>query len=338
MRQSGIPPRPRMGPASAVARIAAAAALALAGSCGDQSGGPAPRPASPPEARAGRFDRERAFDNLRRIVQCGPRSPGSKGSAMARDLFLQEFGSLGAGIIVQDFKVVDPEEGAEYAMCNLIFRFRPGPGPRILLGTHYDTRRYADLDPNPERRRDPVPGANDGGSGAAVLMEIGRIASADPPPCGIDIVFFDGEDFGRPGNDMYCQGSRRFCGSPPYAAQGNTVAAVIIDMVGDRNLEVFREGISCDHSKVLVDEVWKAAARAGAAAVFRDEVRYRISDDHVPLHDVLGIDSVLVIDFDYAGYFHTTSDTIDRCSAQSLGLVGETLAEFVYGRRPGDGR
>ncbi len=296
-------------------------------SCSPGPEPPAPAPEAPPAARQGRFSGSRAYSNLEKIMSFGPRAPESEGAEMARRWFMQEFSRMGAAVSIQEFETRDPDEDRTYRMSNLVFSFKPGKGARILLGTHYDTRRRADFDPDPARRGLPVPGANDGGSGAAVLLEIARIVSSDPPGIGIDVVFFDGEDFGMPGNDRYCMGSRHFAGNPPdFVRPGNP--AVILDLVGDRNLEIFREENSMRSARETVDGVWRAAARVGAGA-FRDEVKHRINDDHVPLQG-LGMKAILVIDFDYREFFHTVSDTIDKCSAESLAQVGEAVAEFIY--------
>jgi len=235
----------------------------------------------------------------------------------------------GASASEQAFETFDSQEGKSYAMQNLFFRFRPDLTPRILLGTHYDTRRWADLDPDPANRLLPVPGANDGGSGVALFLALARVLAERPPPVGVDVVLFDGEDFGRAGSDQYCRGSEHFAAHPPSFAK-RVKAAVILDLVGDRDLGIYPEGLSRDFAPGLVDRFWASASAVGAQDVFLNGVKYRIRDDHEPLHRVLSIPAILVIDFDYEGVFHTVEDRLDMCSAQSLQKVGDTVVHFLY--------
>jgi Zn-dependent M28 family amino/carboxypeptidase len=195
--------------------------------------------------------------------------------------------------------------------------------PWIILGAHFDSRFFADQDPDPAKRDQPVPGANDGASGVAVLLEIGRSL-----PTKLDrqvwLVFFDAEDNGNLMGWDWIMGSRAFVAN----LQGKPDAAVIVDMIGDANLEIYMERNS---NKSLKDEIWQQASDLGYRQ-FRPSEKYPMIDDHTPFLQA-GIPAVDIIDFDYPEW-HTTQDTLDKVSAASLDAVGETLLAWLmnYGK------
>jgi Zn-dependent M28 family amino/carboxypeptidase len=194
-----------------------------------------------------------------------------------------------------------------------------------MFGAHWDSRAAADLDPDPSRRTQPVPGANDGASGVAVLLELAEALHRQPPAVGVELVFFDGEDQGeatRP--EQFCLGSRYYA---RHLAPPRPVAVFVADMVGDRDLCIYPERNSLAHAANLVALVSEGARRTGAHG-FHGEPRHTLFDDHVPFLEQ-GIPAVDVIDFDYA-YWHTTADTPDKVSAQSLAEVSRVLLWVVY--------
>ena len=188
----------------------------------------------------------------------------------------------------------------------------------IILGAHYDSRLRSDYDPDPEKQTTPVPGANDGASGVAVLLELARVL---PVETGHEIwlVFFDAEDNGRIDDWDWILGSRAFAAS----LQAKPDAVIIVDMVGDADLQLPLEQNS---DPVLSQQIWQIAAKLGYAQ-FIPEYKYSILDDHIPFIE-LGIPAVDIIDIDYA-YYHTTQDTPDKVSAQSLHAVGDTLLKWL---------
>jgi Zn-dependent M28 family amino/carboxypeptidase len=187
----------------------------------------------------------------------------------------------------------------------------------IILGTHYDTRPYADRDPlHPTA---PVPGANDGASGVAVLLELARVLPADPEGPEIWLAFFDGEDSGNINEWEWSAGATTFAGQMDVRPR----AVVIVDMVGDSDLRLVRERSS---DARLTDEIWNVARDLSADA-FVDEPGRAILDDHRPFL-ALGIPSVLIMDLEYP-YWHTTEDTLDKVSAQSLEQVGSVLEAWI---------
>jgi len=187
------------------------------------------------------------------------------------------------------------------------------------------------MDLNPLKRNDPLLGANDGASGVAVLLELAGILNLNTPAIGVDIVLFDGEDFGEQ-DDL----ARYFLGSRYFSQNFEGVKpkwAVIIDMVGDADLEIPIERYSYEQNKKLVNKVWNAAELAGAKQ-FKRRLGHYIEDDHTMLFKHAGIPAIDIIDFDYVqrgvNLWHTSHDTPDKCSPESLAAVGRTLIEMLY--------
>jgi glutaminyl-peptide cyclotransferase len=190
--------------------------------------------------------------------------------------------------------------------------------PWIIIGAHYDTRMYADQDPDPQKRNQYVPGANDGASGVAVLLELARSLPKDMP-VQVWLVFFDAEDNGEiPGWD-WLLGSQAFVSS----LTGKPDKAVVIDMIGDKDLNIYLEGNS---NPGISAAIWAEAAKLGYKQ-FIPAPKYRMIDDHTPFL-LAGIPAVDIIDFDYP-YWHTTADTIDKVSAESMKAVGDTLSAWL---------
>ena len=269
------------------------------------------------------FDEGRAFELLERQCEFGPRPPGTEAHERTMLWLIESLSELTESVSVQRFTALS--ETSEIEMTNVIASFAPDRKERILLGAHWDTRAVAEHDPDPENRSQPIPGANDGASGVAVLLELGRLLSETPPPVGVDMVFFDGEDGGDEGGlEDWCLGSSYYASSMgDYCPR----FAVVIDMIGDADLSIPRERSSSELAPQVVDLVWKAAEEAGSTS-FTDDVGARIYDDHVPFLRA-GVPAALVIDFDYR-YWHTQADTPEHCSAASLGEVGRALVELIY--------
>jgi Zn-dependent M28 family amino/carboxypeptidase len=201
---------------------------------------------------------------------------------------------------------------------NIIARRSDVP-PQIILGAHYDSRLMADRDPDPKKQQEPVPGANDGASGTAVLLELGRVLPSNAVP--IWMVFFDGEDQGSiPGWEEWSLGARGFVDAFSLKPR----AVVIVDMVGDYNLNIHQEKQS---NQRLVNEIWQVARDLGYGQYFLDERKYSIMDDHVPFLET-GIPAVDIIDIEYR-YWHTSYDTPENVSPVSLGIVGSTLQVWL---------
>ncbi|NUN49329.1 MAG: M28 family peptidase [Candidatus Brocadiae bacterium] len=285
------------------------------------------RESAGPPARPG-FDGDRSYALLLELCQMGPRNHGSPEKEHAEEWIQDRLKACGAEVSVHAFRHTPATATGPSSFRNIVGRWKPAEKRRILLGTHYDTRSWADRDPNPAKHVYPINGANDGGSGVAVLLALAEVFAKDPPAAGIDMIFFDGEDFGRPGVwDDYFLGSKAWVADhPDYTVEWG----VILDMVGDANLEITREGHSMEKAPGTVDRVWAAAKRAGSDA-FVEKRGATIMDDHSAFLR-RGIPVILVIDFDYP-WFHTGDDDPTKCSAVSLGQVGRAVLEAVRGEK-----
>lgn len=277
------------------------------------------------ESPRAEFDGLRAFELLEAQVELGPRNPGSEGWLAFHDYLKGFLDSTGVSFDNQRFEYYDYLTGDTLPLVNWIAHILPDASERILIAAHYDCRPRAEYDPDSTRRNDPIPGANDGASGTAVLMHLAECLTAFPPSIGVDLIFFDGEDYGPPGRlDQYLLGSSHFAAKNkiPYRY------GILLDMIGDADLRIYRETFSDRHAREINDKVWAAAARLGVTE-FVDSVKLEILDDHLPLI-AADIPTIDIIDFDY-DYWHTHQDTPDKCSPASLKTVGDVVLEVIYG-------
>jgi glutaminyl-peptide cyclotransferase len=247
-------------------------------------------------------------------VNFGPRIPGTEGHAKIVEWMQEELSQAGWQVEVQE------SEAIGNPIRNVVAK-RGGESPQIILGAHYDTRIFADSDPDSANHSSPVPGANDGASGVAVLLELARVLPEDSVP--IWLVFFDAEDNGRiPGWD-WILGSREFVRLNPVQPR----AVVIVDMIGDADLNIHKERNS---DPDIMDEIWTVAQGLEYDSFFLSDYKHSMLDDHTPFLEA-GIPAVDIIDFDYP-YWHTVEDTPDKVSAASLQAVGETLQAWIMGQ------
>ena len=274
------------------------------------------------------FDSNRAFDILKKQCEFGPRPPDSEAHLKTRDYLFAELKKYADTVAFQPYTyevdtVSVPPQRKTLHMNNIIAEFGSGHSETLLLAAHWDTRPCADKDPNLDSQREPILGANDGASGVAVLLEIARILKATPPPRRIIIILFDGEDYGKTTEQMFL-GSRYFAKNmgkwkPNYG--------ILLDMIGDKDLQIPIEKFSWEANSELVDIIWRRAEKLGLDP-FQRKLGPAVLDDHVPLIQA-GIPMVNIIDFDYP-YWHTLEDTVDKCSPRSLGIVGKLVINIIY--------
>jgi glutaminyl-peptide cyclotransferase len=295
--------------------LLAATAFAILSAC---SGGLV----KPPE-----FDDKRAFTYLKQQVEFGPRVPGTEASARCRNYFYEHFKSLGIPVDSQAFLFFDPYSKVNIPMVNVIAHVKgKSSSPEALLYlAHYDSRPRTDYPSDSTLRLKPIQGANDGASGAAVLMELAQGLVTDTPAVDVDLLFVDGEDWGKEGDmENYFVGSKHFAASDIH---NRYRFGIVIDMIGDKDQQIYREGYSQEYNFQLNDMVWRLAAKLGIGT-FKDSVKHVVMDDHLSLN-AGGVPSIDLIDFDYP-YWHTDKDTPDKCSAESLANVGRILAYLAY--------
>ena len=279
------------------------------------------------------FDEDHAFEYL--VAQCdfGPRNPGSEGYYACLDFIITELDQSADDIILQEFRYQEQRYRKRYDLQNIIARFNPDASFQTIISAHWDTRPWADQEDNRRDRNQPIIGANDGASGVAVLLELAKIMGETPPPIGVNLVFFDGEDLGVPGeNETYCQGSRYFAKNLPIPRPDE---AINLDMIGDKQLHLPVEKYSLEYNPNLVRYLWGRADDMGLDA-FDITPQYAIYDDHVPLYEIAGIPAIDLIDFKYpnpyANFWHTMNDVPENCSAESLEQVGKLMVDYIYNR------
>lgn len=267
------------------------------------------------ELTASAFDADRAFQHVVAQMELSPRIPGSEAHQLVIEYIQKELKKSGWQVEIQN------TERMGHPIQNIIAK-RGSGAPWVIFGAHYDSRLVADHDPLLENQTLPVPGANDGASGVAVLLEMARVLPKTSDQT-IWLVFFDAEDQGRIEGWDWILGSRAFAES--LTSKPDVV--VIVDMIGDKDLNIYREISS---SQSLTDSIWQTAADLGYEKYFINQDGYNMLDDHTPFLEA-GINAIDIIDFDYP-YWHTTADVTEKVSKESLAVVGNTLLAWIKGQ------
>ena len=273
------------------------------------------------------FTGDEAWRYLVKQCEYGPRVPGTAAHDSTKSLIFRALRSAGAAVSVQRFEIPDPyHPGEPLQLTNITGSFYPKSRRRFLVAAHYDCRPWADEDPDSTAWTQPVPGANDAASGVAVLLELAGILGRRPPgDLGVDLVFFDGEDYGKAGDlEHYLIGSKFFAVN---LGGYRPVGGILLDMVGGRDARIGMEGNSLAQAPELTRALFERAAQLGLT-VFVAEPADPVYDDHVPLL-MAGIPTVDLIGLPY-DHWHTVADTPDKCSPETLRQVGTLVADFLY--------
>ncbi|MGK7389619.1 MAG: M28 family peptidase [Candidatus Cyclobacteriaceae bacterium M2_1C_046] len=291
------------------------------------------------------FNPDSAYNFIKRQVDYGPRVPNTEGHALTAAYLKEKLNEYGAEVVAQEFTAYT-FDGNQVQLQNIIASFYPEKKKRILLGAHWDTRPFADKDP--DYKEDPIEGANDGGSGVGVLLEIARILGTAEikPDVGIDIILFDGEDYGDiegmdikdPQDGFYeswwALGSQYWSQrkhDPNYSA----FYGILLDMVGARGSTFYQEGVSMEYAPSVVRKVWDRADRLGYGHIFIDKKKPGITDDHLFVNKHAGIPMINIVHYDpkfgyFGDYHHTHKDNMDLISRDILEAVGETVLHTIY--------
>lgn len=285
------------------------------------------------------FNAASAMEYTKAQVAFGPRVPGTPQAARAGDWIVTMMKQRADTVIEQRFthKTLD---GKELPLRNILARFRPQATQRILYLTHWDTRPMADQDPVLGNRGTPIPGANDGASGVGLFVALGDALKKTPPNVGVDLLFVDGEDYGKSFDPPYADvllGSQYFADhlpSPDY----RPLFGVLWDMIADKDLNVYEEGYSVAKAPEVVNRVWSKAADLGYSKYFIPEVGQEVIDDQVPFLNK-GLHVIDVVDIDYGprdangqvnpNYHHTLQDTMDKLSQKSFQIVGDVALSLL---------
>ncbi len=286
------------------------------------------------------FSSDNAYIFIENQVDFGPRVPNSEAHRQAIQYFREHFLQYAdnESVYIQSFQ--KEVYGDTLNMYNLIASFGIEYSDRIVLAAHWDSRPRAEEDPDdPES---PILGADDGGSGVGVLMELATIFSEHDLPIGVDIVLFDGEDYGKPSDlDNYFLGAREWGEKPPVRGYSPRFG-ILLDMVGGVGATFPKEGHSMRFAPNLVDEIWAIAAEFGYDDLFLDERGGMVADDHVIVEELTGIPMINIIhhrmnasgQLEFPPYWHTHNDNMDIIDRETLQAVGEVLLELIYNRIP----
>jgi glutaminyl-peptide cyclotransferase len=289
------------------------------------------------------FNSDSAYLYVKRQVDFGPRIPNTKAHVKTAEYLINCLKKYGAVITVQEFDAMN-YEGSTLHLKNIIASFNPEKQKRILLGAHWDTRPFADKDK--EKPNALIDGANDGASGVGVLMEIARHLGNEKPAVGIDIIFFDGEDWGEKSgetgkiqlpegySEWWCLGSQYWSKhkhKPMYAAY----YGILLDLVGAKGSKFYREGTSVEFAPSIVEKVWSTAIRLGYSDVFINQIPGSITDDHLFVNEVGKIPMADIIHYDpvdgfFGDYHHTRKDNMTLIDKDVLGIVGTTVLNVIY--------
>lgn len=286
------------------------------------------------------FSADSAYAFIQKQVDFGPRVPNTPEHRQTGEWLQEKLASYGWEVIPQKF-TAQSYDGKELQLTNIIASFQPELKKRIILAAHWDTRRIADKDT--ERIDEPIDGANDGGSGVGVLLEIARAISGaeEQLNVGIDIILFDGEDDGRPqhapggGDDSkwWCLGSQHWSRTP-HEAGYSAFYGILLDMVGATGARFYREGVSMQYASNIVQKVWKNGHHLGYSDFFQMRDSHAITDDHIPVNEIANIPMINIIDYSpdrgFGHYHHTHMDNMDIIDKHTLKVVGETVLFTIY--------
>jgi len=284
------------------------------------------------DASSPAFDGQKAFAHLEAQVAFGPRNPGSDGHAACLTYLRDQLGAVTDSVELQPFthKSIQMAPGKSFSMTNVIGLIESASGAKarkVVLLAHWDTRPVADRDSDSANRKRPILGANDGASGVAVLLELARVLRASRPSTTVVILLVDGEDFGTSGDsDEWFLGSKYFA---EHMGTHRPSRGVLLDMVGDKDLVIEAESLSIEADPALMEQLWSVGGALGYRSHFPESPwpSATVYDDHLPLIDA-GVPTVDLIDFDYPPW-HTMADTVDKCSADSLKVVGDTVLQAI---------
>lgn len=298
-----------------------------------------------PKTRKIQFNADSAYAFVEKQVAFGPRDPNSPGRQACAEWLVQKLKTYTPNVSVQEFQARGYDSKV-YTGQNIIASFNPGKRKRIMLSAHYDTRPFADQDDNMEVNRKPIDGANDGGSGVGVILEIARMMKEEAPEIGVDIFLWDLEDFGAPDwhgptedDGGWALGSKYWSANPHelnYRAQ----YGILLDMVGGKGNVFAVEGYSMEYAPAETEMIWNVAAQMGHDDIFRPYTGMTVMDDHVPINTIAGIPTVDILGQDTSsGYYkfnqhwHTHGDNMEDISKDLLNVCGRVVEKVIYSER-----
>ena len=294
-------------------------------------------------ASAPDFSADSAMLYIREQCSFGPRVPNTEAHRACGDYIAARFRSFGA-VVTDQYADLKAYDGTMLKARNIIASVNPENADRILICGHWDSRPWADNDPNPDNHRKPVPAANDAASDVAVMLEMARLIQQEPLQVGIDFICFDAEDYGVPQwddnpeyehSDSWCLGSTHWAHHPHK--EGYTARlGILMDMVGGRGSTFSLEGFSLQFARPVLERVWQVAAQTGYGQYFLYREGGYITDDHVPVNTIAGIPCIDIVPYFTSGpssfgpTWHTVADTPENIDPEVLKAVGQTVLQFIY--------
>lgn len=286
------------------------------------------------------FNADSAYNYVKKQLEFGPRVPGSEAHKQCAEWFIDFFNEKADTVYVQDFRT-RLYNGNGIDGKNIIAAFNPEAKKRILLAAHWDSRPFADHDPDEKNWNTPIDGANDGASGVGVLMEIARLMKETPTNVGVDIILFDLEDYGAPyylnlmTNDDWALGSQ-YWSKNPHIYNYRAYFGILLDMVGAPNAKFPKEYYSQQFAPALSNDVWRIAREIGYSDYFTNELGHPINDDHIyvnvhariPMIDIIHLENNSESSF--YPYWHTVKDNIEQIDPKTLGMVGDVVVNVIY--------
>ena len=296
---------------------------------------------------APRFDADSAYAFVQAQVDFGSRVPNSDEHRACGDYLENKLKSYGAEVISQQVELV-AYDGTKLQARNIVGQFQPQKNKRIMLCAHWDSRPWADSDPDASKHRTPILGANDGASGVGVLLEIARLLAVAPTEVGIDIIFFDAEDYGTHNADdnparvtmdhSWALGSQ-YWSRRPHKSNYNARYGILLDLVGAPGSTFYQEGISLAYAGSLVEKIWDTAHKIGHSKYFVKEQGGYATDDHYYVNEFMGLPCVDIINYDedsengFGTYHHTIKDDMSWIDRETLKAVGETVVAVIYNEK-----
>lgn len=326
--------------------LIAIAAVMLLASCGEK---PQPTPTDGPKktVTVPNFNADSAYQFVAKQTEFGPRVPETDAHAACAEWLTAKLGEYADTVIVQDFRT-KLFNGKGIDGQNIVGVFHPEAKKRIVLCAHWDSRPYADHDPDEANTHTPIDGANDGASGVGVLLECARLFKAQPLPekLGIDIVLFDLEDYGPHVDDAekyydddlnYWALGSQYWAKHPHVYGYRAYYGILLDMVGGPNPNFPKEYYSQGYAATVSNKVWRKAFDLGYRSFFSNELGTAISDDHIPMNDIAGIPTIDIIDLQpessnecFPEVWHTLNDNLENIDRNTLGMVGNVLMHVLY--------
>ena len=294
------------------------------------------------QVRIPEFNADSAYRYVQEQVAFGPRVCNTPAHEKCGDFLAGKLNMYCKDIVVQNGKV-KAYNGTQLNFRNIIGSFRPDIPNRIFLCAHWDSRPYADQDPDPKNHRKPIDGANDGASGVGVLMEIARQLSLASPPIGVDIIFLDAEDYGPPQDENTSEDTSDWWGlgaqywaAKPHKPGYSARFGILLDMVGAPDATFMMEAISMKYAPDVVKSVWTTAMQAGYSRYFPEEQGLAVTDDHTFINQIMNIPTIDIIHLDpnsktgFTPTWHTLGDNIRIIDKNTLKAVGQTLLTVIY--------